>query len=208
MKNRIKTLTVLLCMAFVITGCGDKKENNNDSQSKPGEVIESRSDKKDNAKGQGESKKEMKKKVTKFSDTYLVEYNIPGAGMGTIYDCMSADVTIYKNHTVIVSMDTDGKPEVMHFELTDEKYAKLESIVNPQEISRLTIKEDRDVCDGNSSYLRVFDEDDNVISIGGYMPQGDRFREIRNAIKAELEEYNIRDAVNEYKIQMENEDQY
>ena len=62
----------------------------------------------------------------------------------------------------------------------------------------MKVKENEDVCDGNSTHIILYDEDDErLIYKGGYMPEGKRFWEIYNGIREILVKYDVARVVEE-----------
>lgn len=143
----------------------------------------------------------------RFSSNILFSINNGAAGFGTIADCTDAEIVVYTDRTVRVFMCVEGNPEIMSVTLTEEEYAKLSSIASPQEICRLKVREDYNVCDGNSSDITLYDEnDEKLMSRGGYMVEGKKYHEIYNGVKEILAPYGIEKKVEEYRDFMREED--
>lgn len=211
MKHKFWRIVAAACMVTTIYGCGKDADSSKDSNKEPNNVQESVVDESDESSPDevdpdknGNDNNPAITRDTKFSDTILVSYDGYGQGMGTEIDCMDALVTIYKNHEVIVTMCTTDNPEVVSFTLTDEEYNSIEALVDPYEIATLYVQGDQAVCDGTCYYLTVYDEADNPISKGAYMPTTKKFWDIRDGITDILEPYGIRDYVFEYKNILEN----
>ncbi|MCQ2528879.1 MAG: hypothetical protein MJ108_07165 [Saccharofermentans sp.] len=189
MKNIIRTIIAVMCMSIVFCGCDTK----------------GKTDRKHH-------KKDKKTAVTAMEDMYsdeiLVGYSLSGAGYGTEYECLSATVKIYKNRTVTVTMNMEGNPEAGEFQILEKDYEKLEKIINPDEIANLEVEEQMEVCDGNCNYLYVYDKDNNTISVGGYMPEGERFWEIHSEIREILKPYDVGQYKADYIAKLESQCDY
>lgn len=142
-----------------------------------------------------------------FSSNILFSTNHGAAGFGTEADCTDATIVVYTDKTVRVFMDVDDKPEVASFELTEEDYRKLEMVASPQKISRIMTLDDWGVCDGNSSDITLYDENDEIlVTKGGYMVIGKEYHKIYNEIHQILSPYGIEKKVEEYRDFMRKED--
>lgn len=141
-----------------------------------------------------------------FSSNILFSTNQGAAGFGTEADCTDATIVVYTDKTVRVFMDVDDKPEVASFKLTEEDYRKLEMVASPQKISTLMVLDDWNVCDGNASDITVYDENDEIlVTKGGYMVIGNEYHKIYNEIHQILEPYGIEKKVEEYRNIMREE---
>ncbi len=148
----------------------------------------------------------VKQEDVSYSEKILFSINNGAAGYGTISECTDATIMVYKDKTVHVFMNTEEAPEVFVATLSDEEFEQLEKIANPKKITKIKAREDQEVLDGSSFYIKLYDETDQVVfSVGGYMPDGDEFWETYEAIKEILEPYEIEDAVDDYREQMEEE---
>ena len=193
MKNIIRTIIAIMCISIVLCGCD----------------INTKSKDKDRRARRREAKESMKEiQENMYSDEILVGYCLSGAGYGTYYECLTATVKIYKNHTVTVTMNMEEYPEVGTFQISDEDYKKLEEIVDPEEIRTLKVEEQMEVCDGNCNYLYVYDKDNNTISVGGYMPEGERFWEIHSEIREILKSYDVGQYKADYIAKLESQCDY
>lgn len=174
-KTNRRRLWFLVLWSFLILGlCACGAEDDDD-----------RDDKKD--------KKERKEKEIEYSDNILLSLNYGAAGFGTIADCTDAEMYVYTDGTVRVTMYINGEDtELGAFLLTDEDFEAIEKIADRDEIYDLKVKENEDVCDGNSTHIILYDEDDErLIYKGGYMPEGKKFWEIYNGIREILVSYDV-----------------
>lgn len=142
-------------------------------------------------------------KIT-FSENILFTINNGAAGFGTVYDCLDADITVYCDGTIHVEMISDDGSGVIKdiavLELTEKDYEALTKIVDREKIYNMNVKEDRDVCDGSSSHIILYDENDKVlVTKGGYMAGGDGYDEVYTEIKDVLHPYGIHAIVEDYR---------
>lgn len=135
-----------------------------------------------------------------YSDHILFSTNHGASGFGTIADCADATIMVYTDRTVRVFMDVNDNPEIATFTLSEVDYEHLAAIASPQIIYNLKTKDDPNVCDGSSSYITIYDENDEMlVSKGGYMALGKKYNEIYNEIHATLIPYGITEKVEEYR---------
>ena len=93
--------------------------------------------------------------------------------------------------------------EIGCIELSEEDYQRLKEISDPEKIRKIEITE-MDADDGTSYHIYLYGEDDTRnFYVGGYMPDGKEFWETRNAIIEILENYGLRDIVEEYRDTLE-----
>ena len=138
-----------------------------------------------------------------YSENILISINNGAAGYGTLAECTDADIVVYTDKTVKIFMDTAEYPEVGSFILSDEDYEKLSKLADPEKIATLQVENDMEVCDGSSYYMKLYDENDEVVVFkGGYMPNGEEFREVYQGIKEVLGPYNPDDYVDAYRETM------
>lgn len=67
---------------------------------------------------------------------------------------------------------------VIDKELSQEKFDTISELYNKTNIKNLDMKESTDVCDGDSKYLLVYNDENKANSYGGYMPQNEQFLEL------------------------------
>lgn len=124
-----------------------------------------------------------------FSDTYYVGVDYGGKGWGEFYDCLSAKLTVCSDKTVRIELpETDGY-QVTGFTLadtltiSDENYNNIVNAVDRDKLYALDPEEDKDVCDGNSYYLYLYDKEGAPLkNCGGYMPKNSQFMDMYNAV--------------------------
>ena len=140
-----------------------------------------------------------------FSENILLSLNHGAPGYGTITDCIDAEIFIYKDKTVKMVVYYPEELEIASFELSDSDYGAICELADPEDISSLNVKSDMEVCDGSSYHITLYDEnDEELLSKGGYMPIGKKFWKIYDGIKEVLEPYGIRDAMVSYRQSVEN----
>ena len=143
----------------------------------------------------------------KFSSNILFSINNGAAGYGTEADCTDAEIVVYTDGTVRVFMDVEGNPEVACIQLSAEDYLQLERNASPEKIGILMVAHDDNVCDGNSSHITLYDEnDEELLSKGGYMVEGKQYHKIYGEIKEMLAPYGIKEKVEEYRDMMRQEE--
>ncbi|MBR5799355.1 MAG: hypothetical protein IKY23_04770 [Lachnospiraceae bacterium] len=144
-----------------------------------------------------------------FSENILVSINHGAPGFGTIEECVDAEIFVRKDKTVSVVVYYPEELEIASFSIAEEEYETIAQMTSPKQIDRLKVKENRDVCDGSSYHIRLYDEnDEKLIAKGGYMPEGKKFWEIYNGIKAVLEPYEITKYVVDYREHLASDEPY
>ncbi len=137
-----------------------------------------------------------RKEAPAFSEKVLVGTKFGGSSWGEYYDCISAGITIYTDHTLTVTMPAaghDGTEQVAELTLTDAQYAAIEQALDKEKLYFLDPKEDQDVCDGYSHYLTLYGADDQPLKrCGGYMPQNEDFNDMYRAIHDNLPQDELR----------------
>ncbi|MBQ9136732.1 MAG: hypothetical protein IJX66_11650 [Lachnospiraceae bacterium] len=140
----------------------------------------------------------------KFSENILLSLNHGAPGYGTRAECIDAEIFIYTDKTVKVVVYYPEELEIASLELSESDYERVLAIADPDEISSLKTEEDKGVCDGSSYHITLYDEqDEEVLSLGGYMPEGKKFWEIYDGIKEILEPYGIHEIVVAYRKSVE-----
>ncbi len=176
-RYRISVYICLLLMSFMLTAC---------------------------IKTPDELPPQEKKKTSEYSENILLSINQGAAGWGTIYDCMDAEIFIYKDKSVRVMVYEPEEAELMSFELSEEEYEKILQLAEPSKVAKLKVKNDNDVCDGSSYHIALYDSnDERVVYKGGYMPIGKKFWETYDGIKEILEPYKIYEKLEEYRIMLQ-----
>ncbi len=144
-----------------------------------------------------------------LSENILVSINHGAPGFGTIEECVDAEIFVHTDRTVKVVADYPEAVEIASFAITEEEYVEIAKMATPKKISRMKVKENQDVCDGSSYHIRLYDlNDEKGIAKGGYMPEGKKFWEIYNGIKAVLEPYEISKYVVEYRECLASDEPY
>lgn len=174
-KTNRRRLCFFLLWSLLILGlcaCGTEKEDDD------------RDDKAD---------KKQKEKSVEYSDNILISLNYGAAGFGTIAECTDAEMYVCTDGTVRVTMYIGGEEtELGAFLLDDGDFEKIQEIADRDKIYDLKVKENRDVCDGSSTHMTLYNEDDEVlITKGGYMPEGKKFWEIYRGIREILVTYDV-----------------
>ena len=140
-----------------------------------------------------------------YSENILLSLNHGAPGYGTEEECIDAEIYIYTDRTVKVVVYYPEELERASLELTEADYEKIVQLADPHEISSLKVKNDSGVDDGSSYHLNLYDEnDERVLSRGGYMPTGEKFWEIRDGIMEILKPYGITEIVVDYRKSAEN----
>ena len=148
--------------------------------------------------------KEKENEDIKFSENILLSLNNGAPGYGTRAECIDAEIFIYTDRTVKVVVYYPEELEIASVELSESDYERVLAIADPDEISSLKTEEDMGVCDGSSYHITLYDEqDEEVLSLGGYMPEGKKFWEIYDGIKEILEPYGIHESVVAYRESVE-----
>lgn len=174
MRNRKCLRFLLMCMFLMLGLCACNIVKDDDREDK-------------------KSKKERKEKDIEYSDNILLSINYGAAGFGTIADCTDAEMYVYTNGTFRVAMYINGmERELGVFHLSDEDFEAIQELADRDEIYDLKVKENLDVCDGSSTHIILYDEDDEqLIYKGGYMPEGKQFWEIYSGIRERLVKYGV-----------------
>lgn len=145
-----------------------------------------------------------------LSETVLLSVNYPGDGFGTQAMCASAEACIHKDGTIHVWMPDAGfteRVEIAVITMSPEDYADLVAFADVDSIPRLRVREQRDVCDGNSTFITLYADGEPeyipVVRKGGYMPRGKRFWERYSGIRQRLDAYGVQDAVAAWRDHLE-----
>ena len=137
-----------------------------------------------------------------FSENILFSLNHGAPGFGTQAECTDAEIVIHTNCSVkvmMVSADYSEIIEVGSVVLSENDYERLVSIADRDRIFGLRVK-DGEADDGSSYHITLYDEnDEKLVSKGGYMPVGDEFWEIYNSIKDILKPYGITEIVKHHR---------
>lgn len=162
-----------------------------------------------------------------LSESILLSINYPGAGYGTPAMCADAEVYLYKDGTIRITVPAEFAPAAIGAAIADEagndadivpdqgevtiatlqmsqhNYDRVAAFASPERIARLQVREDWDVCDGTSYFITLYtDAKPNPVPIlkkGGYMPIGDEFWEVYSYIHARLNLYDVYQLVEEWR---------
>lgn len=134
-------------------------------------------------------KQEKKPEIPQFSDEYLVGTYYGGAGWGEFYECLSARLIVCTNHELLVYLPLTEPYKVLDYQLaetltlTDAQYQAIARGLDREKLYTLDPQEDREVCDGGTTELLLYDKEQNVAkACGGYMPQNEDFWEMYHAV--------------------------
>ena len=138
-----------------------------------------------------EVKEDKQSKEVQFSDIYLVGFDFGGSSWGEYYDCISVNVIICTNREVLVTapafetneFEANSVQTIAKLTLSKEQYANITKILDREELYNMKIESDKDVCDGSSYSLTLYDQDENVAKVcGAYEPTTEEFLEIYKGI--------------------------
>ncbi|WP_026665588.1 hypothetical protein [Butyrivibrio sp. FC2001] len=117
--------------------------------------------------------------MPELSSEYYVGTYYGGCGYGSYYDCFSGKVIVCTNKDLLVYMPDDFSREyelVKTLKLTDDQYDRIVSSVNRKKLYYLNPRERNDICDGDSTYIMLYDENNELLkNCGGYMPANQSF---------------------------------
>lgn len=135
----------------------------------------------------------------KFSSNILFSINAGASGYGTRAECTDAEIIVCTDRTVkifMVEADYSTIAEIGSVTLSEEDYEKLNALVDRKKLYKLSVKNDMDVCDGSSYSITLYDEnDEELVSKGGYMPASKKFMKLYKDIKEVLAPYGINQIV-------------
>lgn len=113
-----------------------------------------------------------------------------GGGFGTIEETAGMDITVYTNGTIYIREGMMPKPGFCRTKISKEDYQKLEQIARPKQMADVEDQEEMDVSDGSSSYIYLYDENNEVlVDKGGYMVFSEDYWETYDRIMDILELY-------------------
>lgn len=142
----------------------------------------------------------------RLSDTVLFSIDYPGAGYGTQAMCADGEAFVHRDGSIHVWMPDasfEKDVEIAVFQMTPEDYAALAAFAPPWKIASLWVRDSHGVTDGSSWYIRLYRDGDNgpelLLKKGGYMPRGRGFTKMYRGIRQRLDEYGVRDAVDEWR---------
>ena len=124
-----------------------------------------------------------------FSDEYYLSLSYGGASWGDYYDCIGVEIIICTDRNILVFAPPaddyrSGKSEeIARVKMDEENYNNIVKAVDRQKLYSLKIKSQKDVCDGYSRYLTLYDKDNNVLkACGAYMPSNKEFSEMCDVV--------------------------
>ena len=124
--------------------------------------------------------------MPELSSEYYCGTYYGGCGYGTFYDCFSGEVIVCTNKDLLVYMPKDDSREYILAEtlkLTDVQYDGIVSSINREELYYLDPKEQIEICDGDSSYIKLYDENNELLkNCGGYMPANQSFLNMQKSL--------------------------
>lgn len=141
-----------------------------------------------------------------FSDGYLVGMDYGGLSWGEFYDCLDARLIICTDHEVLIFMpsaetvhSTKELEQIGTVSLSDEQYSNIERGLDRERLYNLRIRSNKDVLDGSSKYLFLYDKDNNIAKkCGCYMPKTKEFIQLYDLILDNLPLGEIQEIRKEY----------
>ena len=194
MKKTLISALCILTVATLLSGCGDKGRQRAGRDNNQRGARTSASPRPAPSHGPAPA----------MSDNIFIAYDTGGAGYGTVIECLSTIITIYTNGQVEAHLDNDEQTPVGTYQLSTNDYQTIVDHIDREALYYMDIEEDQDVCDGNSSMLYLYDENDNLlISKGGYMVTTSEYNNMRQVIYEVLKGYGLYDAIYYTKQQLE-----
>lgn len=116
-------------------------------------------------------------------------------------------VTVYTDRTIKIFIFVDTwnvtGMEIASLNISEEDYAKLADFVDRERIEALVVEPNEDVLDDASYYITLYDEkNEELISVGGYMPDSDEFWVIYRGINDILGHYNINEIMDAHREEL------
>ena len=144
--------------------------------------------------------------AVKYSEKIMVSIDYGGVGFGTIAECTDAEVYFHTDGTVHIFMpdsDYSEEIEIGSFELSESDFEKVKELSDPEKIRKIETTE-MEADDGTSYFITLYGEDDTeIFRTGGYMPDGEEFRNTRNALIEIAEEYDLEKIVEDHRATLE-----
>lgn len=163
-----------------------------------------------------ETSKETEADELVFSDEYLVGFGFGGSSWGTYYDCVDVNVIICTNRDVLVQApsiettktDETGIQLLAKLTLSEEQYANITKALDREKLYNMKIKSNRDVCDGSSYSLILYDQDENVAKVcGAYEPTTKAFNEMYKAVMDNIPKNELSAIRSQYVNELEHYDE-
>lgn len=84
--------------------------------------------------------------------------------------------------------------------VTGQEQSVLNALVDRKKLYKLSVKSDESVCDGSNYSITLYDENDEIlVSKGGYMPTSKKFTSLYKNIKEILAAYDINQIVDAHR---------
>lgn len=146
--------------------------------------------------------------LPKFSDNILFSINAGASGYGTRAECTDAEIIVYTDKTVkifMVESDYSTIAEIGSVTLSEEDYEQLTALADREKIYHLKVT-DGEADDGTSYHITLYDEnDETLISKGGYMPESKEFMELYKNIHKIFALYEIDQIVEDHRELLDKE---
>lgn len=168
-------LIALISMALLLTGCSEAE---GDLGSFLGGLLKKQKD------GDGS---------IEFSDEYYLSLSYGGASWGDYYDCIGVEIIICTDRNILVfapPVEDYRSVELIKIgsvKMDEDSYNNIVKAVDRKRLYSLKIESEKDVCDGYSEYLSLYDKDNKLLKkCGAYMPTNEEFREMYKAVYQNL----------------------
>ena len=120
--------------------------------------------------------------------------NMPEFSGDTMFTLRIYEPWIYES--LHYTLKTDGTLIVLYYnnelgreKISDEKMEKVKEMFSPEKVYCMNTGKEKDMTDGVSRYIILYDKDGNEIQIGGYeLTGGDRFNSYFDKLYALLED--------------------
>lgn len=146
--------------------------------------------------------------LPKFSDNILFSINAGASGYGTRAECTDAEIIVYTDKTVkifMVESDYSTIAEIGSVTLSEEDYEQLTALADREKIYHLNVT-DGEADDGTFYHITLYDEnDETLISKGGYMPENKEFMELYKNIHEIFALYDIDQIVEDHRELLDKE---
>ena len=123
-----------------------------------------------------------------------------GGGYGTVIDTATVTTDVYTDGTLRVFFHAYEEEEIAVLKLSEEDRQKLLFLVQPENVKLIEAQENWDICDGSSSSIRFYDENNQeYLKLGGYCPSGEEYDQLLRSIDEVLEKYGIDERAEAYR---------
>lgn len=164
MKKRIGVLAILAMIMTLVSGCGLLGF-------KLGPVA------------QEGVREDFDGKIPAFSEEKLIGMSWGGAGYGDRYECMSLQLVLQRDKTLVASMNGE---ELGRTVLDDANYKAIEENLDLQKLYTLDPMPDDAVCDGNSRGLTLYLADGSTFYSGAYMAKNPYLNECIATVRSNI----------------------